>query len=1256
MPEDIAQGASFEKLRSLGITGSNTLRLLTTAANEAVAAVRRFDSLLGGSRGSAHFFVTRIVERGPGEPKDKVMWTPFHDRSGVVNPDDDFCRSVVNLLVPHAYKHARLAALALQNAARLSAAGGTTPFSEAAPAGVEEVGGVSEAAPTVALGGGSPSPTAGAPVGASTASPRPTAAPSSAEGGDGATTAADGRGEAASSTTDGSPGSTVPGGGVTPATAVSRAVAAAFNATAEAPRLSAGSGKGLVKVFRPTAPLVVRPGTVLVTRVTALMDKAAGISADLHAFKKASGWCIAALIMAFKTQGVIKGNVDLEREGRRKLMISLWARWWPCWESPQKLDKGSVPPSGTVNNLDGRESKLQKYSVWAMKVDAMGVRSTLGSEKAAALGWDSDVVTLKSLGRARDMPLSGHVAAVLLLGARERETFMPILQDCLEQDWAILFPATAARRGSSGKKATAGMVGPAAVTAESAVPPQTLPGADAMDADGPATPVARDAMGSNLASAAGSLSFPCSTNGASGGVLDDAVAEFFGDVTPPEAGARHGLQGGAPGVTQRRAPSHSGGTPTTTAGARSAPRTASQPSTVGGPPSAPAAAAVTTATTTHISGPSPARPGVMCPAAVLTTDSAAAATSTVVRRALATRGKVHNDAGGGAVETPPVAPQREPPRVAADGLAARGGRAPPSGTAGVSAAAASPIPASWAPTIGVGEQLPPQPAATTVAAMAAAVDSTPPAQAPLHVSTCGQPSAHPAAAARAVAAAAATAQPAPPPVATEGLDAGGGATRFHRAAGAAARATSPPSPPSSASTPHSCAGVQPPARCTASALAATAVPLVAPQVPPRVSPDRHSEGSGRAPPRAATASAGGAASANPASSPPLSAASEPPPASRAAGAPAFTAEPQPARPVPLPGAADGQLAVFERAPTRTVPDAPAATASTTPSLLPSGAVAGGQSPECQTTAAGAAAAALATALPAYPPVAIERLAGGGGRAPPRGVTRAATAAASPPHAASPIRLATGGQTPARRAGAALAAAAAPVRRGRPSRSNTVARRAPRRRESGARVTAQRQQSPGTSGARSLSAGHRALAAASAAGFPAHRAEATVGQRVPTSTRRDISGAGSAPPAPARTQASRRRGAVAGPPRASPASCASASALGLDAQHSAAATSALGSDAQQTPAAASIASGAEAAVARGRSRRPPRPPSGTPSAPVARGSLSTLRLGATSNSSSSSAPGSPPTPSIASRRGRQLPPRDASSPRAASPAAKRFKQG
>lgn len=136
---------------------------------------------------------------------------------------------------------------------------------------------------------------------------------------------------------------------------------------------------------------------------------------------------------------------------------------------------GAVPPTGTVNNLNGKETKLKCFAIWAMKVDAVGVRSTLGSEKAAASGWDSDVVTLKTLGRVRDMPLSGRVAVVLLLGVEESDCFLPIVQDCLEQDWEINFPEAASRRLASAlSKGTAGMIVSEGTSVAAAAAPRTL--------------------------------------------------------------------------------------------------------------------------------------------------------------------------------------------------------------------------------------------------------------------------------------------------------------------------------------------------------------------------------------------------------------------------------------------------------------------------------------------------------------------------------------------------------------------------------------------------------------------------------------------------------------------------------------------------------------------------------------------------------------------------------------------------------------
>jgi len=106
------------------------------AATDAVAAVKRLDQLLSGGHGSAHLFLCRLIARGPGQSKDSLKWIPLFDRVGVVDPNDEICGSAINLMVPHAYKHARLSRLALANVARITAASG---FIELAASVPEEV-------------------------------------------------------------------------------------------------------------------------------------------------------------------------------------------------------------------------------------------------------------------------------------------------------------------------------------------------------------------------------------------------------------------------------------------------------------------------------------------------------------------------------------------------------------------------------------------------------------------------------------------------------------------------------------------------------------------------------------------------------------------------------------------------------------------------------------------------------------------------------------------------------------------------------------------------------------------------------------------------------------------------------------------------------------------------------------------------------------------------------------------------------------
>lgn len=170
-------------------------------------------------------------------------------------------------------------------------------------------------------------------------------------------------------------------------------------------------------------------------------------------------------------------------------MLALRSRWWPSWSSPSPNRKASKPPAGTVNNMDGT-GKPKLFSVWGMKVDTSSVRSTVPAAQHIALGWDSNVIALKSLARARDMSLAANVAAMVLSAVQENKLFLPILGNCLDQDWKALFTMPTGTV-ATGSRRTAGLAGQAATGAPATAP--DLPGADANEADCETARALRDA-------------------------------------------------------------------------------------------------------------------------------------------------------------------------------------------------------------------------------------------------------------------------------------------------------------------------------------------------------------------------------------------------------------------------------------------------------------------------------------------------------------------------------------------------------------------------------------------------------------------------------------------------------------------------------------------------------------------------------------------------------------------------------------------
>lgn len=156
--------------------------------------------------------------------------------------------------------------------------------------------------------------------------------------------------------------------------------------------------------------------------------------------------------------------------------MALRSRWWPSWVSPEPNRKASKPPTGTVNNMDGT-GKPKRFSVWAMKVDTIGVRSTIPGSKHVAVGWGSTVIALDTLARARDQSLAAIVAALLLAASPEQTLFLPIVKHCLEQDCKALFSIPSGSTASSAR-GTEGLAGQAEAGVPGIYLSRALPGAD----------------------------------------------------------------------------------------------------------------------------------------------------------------------------------------------------------------------------------------------------------------------------------------------------------------------------------------------------------------------------------------------------------------------------------------------------------------------------------------------------------------------------------------------------------------------------------------------------------------------------------------------------------------------------------------------------------------------------------------------------------------------------------------------------------
>lgn len=454
------------QLASLGIKGETTLRAPGNAAHQAVVAVKKLDGLLASHGGGAHFFVSRIFEGACGEVRDRLGWTTLVGRVGVVDPEDRFSQGVINLLVPHAYKHARLSRVALRGVARsglgqANNASDGAPSSPRSPAAAASTGGpllsppsslVDELERTSSPGLDSsaaapraPSPTASSgqhgyfprrpplPPSASPPSPSPPDVPRSTSRG-ALTTPHPSSADPPSTPPSCEPRSSPPGD---PLPSLTSGCLGSSSSQAEV--------NSELKIYSSSQPATLRPNPSVAAIVTEMSSKAQAFSRPIKVFKVAASWCITALMVAMQTDGRIRQDLNLSREARRGLMIALRERWWPCWQAPIGPSGercAAKPPDGKSNAMDGSGAD-RTFSVCALRVNTGHVRASVAASKHVSLGWKSTVVSLLSLSRARDVSYGGQVATLLLLASREGTNLLPIMRLCMEKDWSVLLHAQA---------------------------------------------------------------------------------------------------------------------------------------------------------------------------------------------------------------------------------------------------------------------------------------------------------------------------------------------------------------------------------------------------------------------------------------------------------------------------------------------------------------------------------------------------------------------------------------------------------------------------------------------------------------------------------------------------------------------------------------------------------------------------------------------------------------------------------------------
>ena len=84
------------------------------------------------------------------------------------------------------------------------------------------------------------------------------------------------------------------------------------------------------KIFSKNMPAVVKPSAAALELVKRFCDKSRAHSGGAAVLKMASKWCIVALMLALRKEGIIPHGTELKNDNRRHLMLALRSRWWPC--------------------------------------------------------------------------------------------------------------------------------------------------------------------------------------------------------------------------------------------------------------------------------------------------------------------------------------------------------------------------------------------------------------------------------------------------------------------------------------------------------------------------------------------------------------------------------------------------------------------------------------------------------------------------------------------------------------------------------------------------------------------------------------------------------------------------------------------------------------------------------------------------------------------------------------------------------------